>query len=637
MAAAKKSRVAENFAPLLSLPNDNDEDDDDDVARRHKLRWTAAEDMAIMAAVQRLGTRWPEIAAHLPGRSDDSVRNRWHRLKRAKVNADTNDGRAVTDLMAAAIMTDLLLPQISEKDAAASRSSPSSELSLSEEPSAELPTVADDTALHRPSPHDSERAYGAGADASEDSMSTKTPTPPHDPYGGAADDDHQADYDLDGLASFIDAGDDGVLDSFVSGVLQEFDDHAGASAAAASSAAAGAHTAPAHAAYYAAPPAGYAAVAPADPGAAGSVGPFSYPLGGPPISPPFSPPSPPGYNPLAVADCRGRARVISLGGVPFVCVFDERWSGAALTRQQLERMLAASQPATLAAARKAECAPEESYAIDPLTLAFKDRAVRARYDEIAYDAGYAGYRICIHVTVFIVFLLSGAASVERFGLDFWSRPDYYLSMWQEPVNIAVVGGMCGWTYVSPADSRKYYPSYVTAIYFIGIALVCCNIHMVTRRCPRQPGLMCDPVVTNDTYSDPAIVDALFWFRAVLVIAPALAAAIFRVRFPALALGTTLTTLYCAFVFLWAAVVEEEEVGDLPLPRQAAFIVLPPSIMMVICYMILSANLKAFTAFDSNRRQAAAVEEVVRTVGETSIAVTARPNKADAPAYSARAG
>ena len=188
-------------------------------------------------------------------------------------------------------------------------------------------------------------------------MSTKTPTPPHDPYGGAGADDHQADYDVDGFASFIDAGDAAVLDSFVSGVLQEFDDHAGAcAAAAASSAAAGAHTAPAHAAYYAAPPAGYAAVAPADPGAAGSAGPFSYPLGGPPISPPFSPPSP-GYNLLAVADRRGRARVVSLGGVPFVCVFDERWSGAALTRQQLERMLAASQPATLAAARKAECAP----------------------------------------------------------------------------------------------------------------------------------------------------------------------------------------------------------------------------------------------------------------------------------------
>ena len=53
------------------------------------------------------------------------------------------------------------------------------------------------------------RQYCAGADASEDSMSTKTPTPPHDPYGAAADDDHQADYDVDGLASFIDAGDAG--------------------------------------------------------------------------------------------------------------------------------------------------------------------------------------------------------------------------------------------------------------------------------------------------------------------------------------------------------------------------------------------------------------------------------------------
>ena len=313
-----------------------------------------------------------------------------------------------------------------------------------------------------------------------------------------------------------------------------------------------------------------------------------------------------------------------------------------------------------------------------------------------------------------MFLLSGAASVERFGLDFWSRPDYYLSMWQEPVNMAVLGGLCGWTYVSPADSRKYYPSYVTAIYFIGIALVCCNIHMVTRRCPRQPGRMCDqrPIYfTNDAYSDPAIVAALFWFRAVLVIAPALAAAIFRVRFPALALGTTLTTLYCAFVFLvrgqWkiSNLLLFEALGEscaaarrrpaaarrrpppprrrpaaaphrppsLSLrpanrttrdhrprtarphpppaaadaapprppacssPRQAAFIVLPPSIMMVICYMIISANLKMLKALDSNRRQAAAVEEVVRTVGETSIAVTARPNKADAPACSARAG
>ena len=373
----KKSRVAENYAPLFYS-----NDDDDVMANAFTRgspplpRWTAAEDMAIMV-VQRLGTRWPEIAALLPGRTGDAVRNRWHRLQMAQVLADTDEGRAVTDLMlpqdpeedvaaaqqaaaqqAAAIEEKGRAPWSAEEDAtllegvrrhgcrwrvivasllgrsdsstrnrynrllregaphlpeplgmtttaatasraravapaaaaaagggrssssasthasAASRSSPSSEHSLSEELSAELPMVADDTALHRPSPHDSERAYGAGADASEDSMSTKTPTPPHDPYGGAADDDHQADYDLDGLASFIDAGDDGVLDLFVSGVLQEFDDHAAAcdaasaaaaaacasprraaaAAAAAPAAGAGAHTAPAHAAYYAAPP-----------------------------------------------------------------------------------------------------------------------------------------------------------------------------------------------------------------------------------------------------------------------------------------------------------------------------------------------------------------------------------------------
>ena len=45
--------------------------------------------------------------------------------------------------------------------------------------------------------------------------------------------EHQADYDVDGFASFIDAGDAAVLDSFVSGVQKEFDDHAAVSSAAA--------------------------------------------------------------------------------------------------------------------------------------------------------------------------------------------------------------------------------------------------------------------------------------------------------------------------------------------------------------------------------------------------------------------
>ena len=43
--------------------------------------WTSAEDELIRSSVQRLGCKkWRAIAAQLPGRSDDAVRNRWSRL-----------------------------------------------------------------------------------------------------------------------------------------------------------------------------------------------------------------------------------------------------------------------------------------------------------------------------------------------------------------------------------------------------------------------------------------------------------------------------------------------------------------------------------------------------------------------------
>ena len=77
-----------------------------------------------MAAVRRLGTRWPEIAALLPGRTGDAVRNRWHRLQMAQVLADTDEGRAVTDLM---------LPQISEEDVAAAQQAAAQQAAAIEE------------------------------------------------------------------------------------------------------------------------------------------------------------------------------------------------------------------------------------------------------------------------------------------------------------------------------------------------------------------------------------------------------------------------------------------------------------------------------------------------------------------------
>ena len=46
-----------------------------------RKEWTAAEDEVIRASVAQWGCKWRKIAAQLPGRSDDSVRNRWGRLK----------------------------------------------------------------------------------------------------------------------------------------------------------------------------------------------------------------------------------------------------------------------------------------------------------------------------------------------------------------------------------------------------------------------------------------------------------------------------------------------------------------------------------------------------------------------------
>ena len=45
--------------------------------------WLAEEDELILSQVDTMGFRWRVIAAMLPGRSDDAVRNRWNRLQEA--------------------------------------------------------------------------------------------------------------------------------------------------------------------------------------------------------------------------------------------------------------------------------------------------------------------------------------------------------------------------------------------------------------------------------------------------------------------------------------------------------------------------------------------------------------------------
>ena len=47
----------------------------------HRKEWALSEDELILECVRTLGCKWRQIAAMLPGRSDDAVRNRWNRLK----------------------------------------------------------------------------------------------------------------------------------------------------------------------------------------------------------------------------------------------------------------------------------------------------------------------------------------------------------------------------------------------------------------------------------------------------------------------------------------------------------------------------------------------------------------------------
>jgi len=52
--------------------------------------WSAEEDRTILAEVAKVGQKWRIIATHLPGRSDDAVRNRWKRLIGEKGSASTS-------------------------------------------------------------------------------------------------------------------------------------------------------------------------------------------------------------------------------------------------------------------------------------------------------------------------------------------------------------------------------------------------------------------------------------------------------------------------------------------------------------------------------------------------------------------
>ncbi|KAJ1635008.1 hypothetical protein T492DRAFT_969616 [Pavlovales sp. CCMP2436] len=83
-------RAPEEQQPIVAYPGTPmGGEPPDDASEESAAQWSACEDQITTEAVARFGCKWSLISALVPGRTPASVRNRWHRIRRAAKKRET--------------------------------------------------------------------------------------------------------------------------------------------------------------------------------------------------------------------------------------------------------------------------------------------------------------------------------------------------------------------------------------------------------------------------------------------------------------------------------------------------------------------------------------------------------------------
>merc|ERR1719424_993443 len=125
----------------------------------NRRAWSAEEDETIRACVDQMGPRWRLIAPLLPGRSDDSVRNRWKRLKEEADAADMRRNGCNTSNLSA----------MGEGDGAAAHGTDDPSAMGSEQGG--VPRLGGSGAVKRPAPGDDSAQHASKRHAASSSAS----------------------------------------------------------------------------------------------------------------------------------------------------------------------------------------------------------------------------------------------------------------------------------------------------------------------------------------------------------------------------------------------------------------------------------------------------------------------------------